>query len=135
MAQKKTYKRSRFSSFVNVQKVMFADFALFKNWWGHLNTIFVLTVGISTNQSLKVQIPGELPGKRGGMSKIPIDWCISNKRQPNINHYVTKLECVHFWGNGVSVIWKYGAADHNNPNINCFTRHNQNHCNLIKIYS
>ena len=74
MAQKKTYKRSRFSSFVNVQKVMFADFALFKNWWGHLNTIFVLAVGISTNQSLKVQIPGELPGKRGGgVLKIPID--------------------------------------------------------------
>ena len=84
MAQKKTYKRSRFSSFVNVQKVMFADFALFKNWWGHLNTIFVLAVGISTNQSLKVQIPGELLGK-------VIKVLISNKRQPNKNYYVINL--------------------------------------------
>ena len=66
MAQKILIKGLGFQALSIVQKVMFADFALFKNWWGHLNTIFVLAVGISTNQSLKVQIPGELPGKRGG---------------------------------------------------------------------
>ena len=35
-----------------------------KNWWGHLNAIFALGAGISTKQSLKFQIPGELPGKK-----------------------------------------------------------------------
>ena len=77
---------------------MFADFAFFQKLVGHLNTIFFLGVEISTNQSLKTQIPRELPGKKwgaGGMLKIPINWSISNKRQPNKNHYVIKLVYIY----------------------------------------
>ena len=36
----------------------------FQKLVGHLNTIFFLGVEISTNQSLKTQIPRELPGKK-----------------------------------------------------------------------
>ena len=72
---------------------MFADFA--KNRWGHLNTVFALGAEILTNQSLKVQIPGELLGK-------VIKVLISNKRQPNKNYYVINLvyisgEMVYQW--------------------------------------
>ena len=120
MAQKKTYKRSRFSSFVNCAESHVCWFCPFQKLVGAFEHNFCPGSGNFNKPIFKSSNTWGAARKKGGMSKIPIDWCISNKRQPNINHYVTKLECVHFWGNGVSVIWKYAAADHNNPNINRF---------------